>query len=229
MIGLEQEYTGTDTRTVVTHDFGLVTRIHVQRGTLSFPLASGEVMAPERFMLWIPPRAVLPMRFTGAHVLSRGFAGEGIAPGSTPGLLPSSGESCAMDLETGPAIFASPHHTALRPDQGVPEYARVARAFLHEHLGAWAPVTRAARHVDIRPETLTRAFQAAYRLTPKSYSNKARLFQSVMLILGGRKISDTAFASGFGDLKRFYAQFSSSIGATPGEYARASESAKTWS
>lgn len=220
LIGLEQEYFGTDIRTVVTQDFLLVTRIEVQRGALSFPLAAGEVMAPKHFLLLIPPRTVLPMKFDDAHVLSSGAARPDTAWGSASALLPTTGAARTIDAATVPAILASPNHVTLEPDGGVPEYARIARVFLHENLSARAPISRAARQAGVRPETLTRTFQAAYHLSPKAYSNKARLFQSVLRLLDGGKISETAFSSGFGDLKRFYAQFSRMIGSTPGEYAR---------
>jgi AraC-like DNA-binding protein len=66
---------------------------------------------------------------------------------------------------------------------------------------------------------LTRAFTLAYGVPPKQYCNRARLFEAVIRLLSGVPIIEVALASGFNDLKRFYAQFRQLVRATPGVYA----------
>src|SRR5216117_2129636 len=75
LLALGQTFTGSDTRTVVTHSAFVLANVEVLEGRLSFPLISGSVEAPNHFVLAIPPRSVLPMLFEDALVISQGVAG----------------------------------------------------------------------------------------------------------------------------------------------------------
>jgi AraC-like DNA-binding protein len=221
IVGLEQHFRGTALRTLVTHDYAIVSVIHVRRGQLSFPLTSGEIRAPSHLVLVVPKRSVLPMRFTDAEVDSSGIADKAVE-GNSPAarFIATHAEHDHVAAGAGAALIADRSAFALDPDAGVLAYIRRARMLLHENLGLWSPVARLAQEVGVCPETLNRGFQRAYHLGPKTYFDKARLFSSLLLILEGRNIMEAAFSSGFGDLKRFYHQFGEKIGATPGSYAR---------
>lgn len=219
LIGLHQEFIGTATRTIVTHGFFLITYIDVTRGRLSFPLAAETIEPPKQFLLLVPPRSVLPMKFEGARVITHGVAGRNAYRHHPIALLAVAGD-CTIDGDTGKEMLADTGHRTIDPDRGVPAYVRQGRRYLHDHLRAWAPVHRTARHVGVEPETLTRAFTSAYGVGPKEYGTKAKLFQAILFLLTGATIDGAAFSSGFNDLKRFYAHFGSRIGATPGAYAR---------
>src|SRR5262245_37806007 len=87
LVALRQRFTGDGLRVVVTHGASVIALVSVERGELSFPLASGEYKAPERFWMTLPPRSVLPMRFRGALVHSEGVAGFFDSIHSAPGLF----------------------------------------------------------------------------------------------------------------------------------------------
>jgi AraC-like DNA-binding protein len=70
------------------------------------------------------------------------------------------------------------------------------------------------------PETLARRFADAYRITPKQYCHRARLFDAAILLFDGASVLDAALRAGFNDLTRFYTQFRRLLGGTPGAYAR---------
>jgi AraC-like DNA-binding protein len=94
-----------------------------------------------------------------------------------------------------------------------------ARKRLHDLFYLPAPVQRVAAEVGLAAETLTRRFSQAYKLSPKQYCHRARLFAAVLRLLAGGAILETALAVGFNDLSRFYQQFRRLLGATPGTYA----------
>lgn len=205
VVRLRQRLVGDDCRVMVTHESALRSLVEVVDGALSFPLAGGEVVAPRRFVLAMPPRSMLPIRFCRAEVIADGI-----------------GAPRALDAHAAPAIEDTAGATlaALDPDAGVPPAIARARVCLHEQLGCAAPVQRAAARAGIAAETLARAFAAAYRVTPKQYCHRARLFDAAIRIFGGDSVLEAALRAGFNDLTRFYVQFRSVLGSTPGSYAR---------
>jgi AraC-like DNA-binding protein len=224
LVGLAQTFTGTGVRTVVTHGAAVLAWVRVERGRLSFPLASGDEVAPERFLLALPPRAVLPMRFDDARVESEGVAAFArFAPpctalldarldGDGPGAMP-------LDLASARRLAGADVLLPLDADRGVPPAIAEARRLLHEKIANPAPVRAVARAIGMSPEHLTRAFSRAYCIPPKQYCNRARLFEAVLRLLSGAPILDVALGSGFNDLKRFYVQFRRLLRSTPGVYA----------
>lgn len=213
-VSLAQTFRGSGVRAVVTHGASLATEIRVIEGALSFPLAGGELAGPARFLLHVPPRSALRIRFSGAYVESEGTAALGDESGGRAFLVPGAG----LD-DAGEAMGAGPR-IELDADRGVARPMRAARAALHELLVHPAPVRAAARRVGVAPETLTRGFSRAYGLSPKQYCQRARVFEAVLRLLAGEAVIDAGFAAGFADLGRFYAAFRRIVGATPGRYAR---------
>ncbi len=208
---MRHRFAGDDVRVIVTHEAALRSLVDVRAGALSVPLAGGEVVAPRRFVLAVPPRSVLPIRFHAADVVSDGVG----APRALDGHAAAALEAAGDDARTHGELLAR-----LDPDAGVaPPIAR-ARAYLHELLDDAAPVQRAAARVGIAPETLTRAFARAYGIAPKQYCHRARLFDAAIRLLEGASVLDAALRAGFNDLTRFYTQFRGLLGSTPGRYAR---------
>jgi AraC-like DNA-binding protein len=216
LIGLAQTFQGDGMRVVVTHRAALVARVAIHGGELSFPRAGGDVPAPSAFVLVIPPRSVVRMCFRDARIDSLGVAGafELSGPPSLRAFV-----RLALDGETAMRAASGERLADLDADRGVPRFVVGARTALHLHLGHPAPVRRAARAVNVAPETLTRGFHRAYGIGAKEYCHRARLFDAVLSLLGGAAIAQSAFEAGFNDLKRFYAQFRRAIGATPGAYS----------
>lgn len=215
---LRQRMVGHDTRVVVTHDAALRSVVDVRRGRLVFPLAGGDVVAPARFVLAVPPRSILPLRFEHAEVIADGLGAphaldDHAAPAVEVAAAP--GASARRTVALGGALIAR-----LDADAGVAASLVRARAGLHAALGEPAPVRRVADAVGLAPETLARRFCEAYRVAPKQYCQRARLFDAAMRLFDGASVLDAALRAGFNDLTRFYVQFRRLLGGTPGQYAR---------
>lgn len=214
LIGLRQRFTGDGVRVLVTHDASLLAVVEVLEGRVSFPLPGGEREAPVRFVLSVPPRSVLPIRYHQAVADSDGLGRRGAFVEGVPWL--GAGTAFALD-----AMVQAPRLFALDADAGVPAAVARSRAALHAHLSDVAPVRAAARDVGLAPDSLTRAFAAAYGLSPKQYCTRARLFDAAIGLFCGAPVISAALSAGFNDVSRFYAQFKRLLHSTPARYARA--------
>jgi AraC-like DNA-binding protein len=210
---LRQRFVGSDTRVVVTHDASLRSVVEVRAGRLWLGTARREVLAPARFVLAVPPRSLLVMRFEGAEVDADGTGAAGALDGHTVPTLEALPAGASPRAACGAAI------AQIDPDLGAPPQLAAARARLHDVIGALAPVRTVAADVGLRAETLTRRFAAAFGIEPKRYCHRARLFDAAVRLFAGASIVDAALDAGFNDLKRFYVQFRRQLDATPGDYA----------
>ena len=213
-VWLDQRFRGEGTLTIVTHRAFVLTEISVCEGALWFPLASGEIEAPARFVLAVPPRSALPLRFECARLESRGVADLGAARFDAPLLVPGG------SLADVPDPWLAPDAIRLDPDRAVPVRVRRARQALHDLLMHPAPVGSAARRVGLAAETLVRGFARAYGVSPKQYCQRARVFEAVLRLLSGAQVVEAGLDAGFSDVGRFYAAFRRVVGATPGRYAQ---------
>jgi AraC-like DNA-binding protein len=214
-IALRQRFSGDATRVVVTHRASVVAQVVVIEGSMSFLLASGEIHAPPQFVLAIPPRSVLPIRFTRAVVQSDGLGSlTPLAGAAELRVLRSEVPFSASGLLAGERI------ASLDADAEVPTRIVRTRERLHTCIDQRAPVRIVATEVGMAPETLSRGFARAYGLPPKQYCTRARLFDATLYLFTGVPIVSAALEAGFNDLSRFYAQFRRVLGSTPGVYAR---------
>jgi methylphosphotriester-DNA--protein-cysteine methyltransferase len=217
MVMLRQRLTGNDTRIVVTHDSALRSVVEVRHGRMVIPLPSGDVATPARFVLAVPPRSIIPMRFEHAEIISEGGCATRALDGHATPVI----EAVASWREAREAIASTgPIVARLDPDAGVASSLVYARQALHAAVAEPAPVRVAATAVGIAPETLVRQFADVYRITPKQYCQRARLFDAAVFLFEGVSVLDAALRAGFNDLTRFYTQFRRLLGGTPGEYAR---------
>jgi AraC-like DNA-binding protein len=207
--------TGSGERVIVTHAAGLLADVRVLSGRVELATATQRSVAPDHFVLIVPQRSVLRVHYHDALVESDGLGSFEPIPG--PACLRRARPNLALTLE---ALLATELSVELPADHGVSLPLVAARALLHDHLHALAPVRRAARESDMNPDVFARRFQRAYGLLPKQYCTRARLFDAVLQLCRGLSIADTAFAAGWNDLSRFYAQFRRIVGATPGQYTR---------
>lgn len=218
LVGLAQEFEGDGVRVIVTHGACLLALIETSKGAVSFPLASGELAAPRRFLLSLPPRSVLPIRFDRAIVRSHGVASFAPLVSETPALLRTRLDAVPLDLRGAREAARADLLCSLDADAGVAPYVARARRKLHDMLGRVAPVRDAARDAGVAAETLARAFQHAYQISPKQYCHRARLFAAALRLLSGKAIVETALDAGFNDVTRFYTQFRRLLGSTPAAY-----------
>jgi AraC-like DNA-binding protein len=198
---LRQRFVGSDVRAVVTHDASVRSLVDVRAGRLWLGAAGSQVLAPARFLLAVPPRSVIVMRFEAADVRAEGTGAVG-----------------ALDAHPVPSLEGAQATTPLDPDRHVAPDLAIARARLHDVIGEPAPVRAVAALVGLRAETLARRFAAAYGIEPKRYCQRARLFDAAVRLFAGASIVDAALDAGFNDLKRFYVQFRPLLDATPGQY-----------
>lgn len=211
---MRQRFAGDDLRVIVTHEGSLRAIVEVHAGELHLGVAHA-LTTPQRFVLSVPPRSVLAMRFRAAVVSSDGAgAPRALDRHGVPTL-----EIGTADADTDPRVLR-PVLATIDPDARVPAAIALARRALHDHLADTAPVRRVATLAGMAPESLTRAFTQAYGIAPKAYCHRARLFDAALRLLDGASILETALRVGFNDLSRFYAQFRGILGATPGRYAR---------
>ena len=219
LVGLRHSFATPrrETRVLVTGEAWILSAGIVDRGRVR--IGGWEA---DRFTMLFPPHSLVRLELDEARFSCVGVGGFGPPPRRTdlPTLLdrphgqPDS-LTTLMALATGRVI------RELDPDQGVAEPLREARASLHDHLDSVRPVSAAAAAVGMPVYALSRAFGAAYGLTPKQYVHRARLFDATLRLLLGVTIVEAALGSGFGDLTRFYRQFRRIVGATPASYRRA--------
>ena len=220
LLGLVQTFKGSDTRTLITHRAFVLARVEVLDGNLSFPLYSETIQAPKRFLLALPPRSVLPMAFDRANVYSEGVAGFSYPSITRPMLLACNLNDTLIDIEAVRRALRGSVLKQFDADTCVEPVIVRARKLLHELIAHPAPLRTAAKCVGIRSETLCRGFSNAYKLTPKQYCHRARLFEAVLCLMSGCTILESALVAGFGDVKRFYVQFKRLLGTTPGPYVQ---------
>ncbi len=214
VVGLRQRFSGDGTRVIVTHAASLLAVVDVTEGRISFPSARGAFDAPRRFVLSVPPRSVLAIRYHRAVAHSDGLGRIGAFVEGTPSLA-------AWSPCTLAAMLGAERLEVLDADAAVPPAMARSRAALHANLSALAPVRAAARAAQLPPDSLTRGFSAAYGVTPKQYCTRARLFDAAIGLFTGSPVLTAALGAGFNDLSRFYAQFKRLLHSTPGHYARA--------
>jgi AraC-like DNA-binding protein len=205
LVGLRQTFTGDGERVIITHACSLVARVQVLEGRVEF----GEVLAPEWFVLSVPPRSVVRVRFVQARAESDGLGRVGALSRGPP------------QLREADDLLESDTLHALDLNESAPPALVLAREMLHDQLSEVAPVRAAAAAAGMTADNLTRAFERHYGVTPKQYCTRARLFDAAIALFSGTPIISAALAAGFNDVSRFYAQFRRVLRATPGQYARA--------
>lgn len=67
---------------------------------------------------------------------------------------------------------------------------------------------------------LNRVFSNTVGLPPHEFLNTVRIKNAKAMLAAGKKITDTAFESGFLDQSHFYKNFKKVVGITPGQYVR---------
>jgi AraC-like DNA-binding protein len=220
LLAFAQIFTGTDIRPVVSHNAFVLSRVEVIKGNLSFPIHSGILQAPRRFLMYLSHRSALPMLFEKALVRAEGVAGFVSDLPSCSANFADNTSGALPDLNGVKEILKAPPLVRLDVDAGVSPELVHARKLLHDLVAHPAPVRTAAKRVDICLETLSRRFRSVYQIAPKEYCHRARLFEAVLRLASGATVIESALDSGFSDLKRFYAQFLRLLATTPGTYAK---------
>ncbi len=102
-----------------------------------------------------------------------------------------------------------------RPD----DLAEAFRAYLDERLFEAVTVSAAAASLEASPTRLTRAFIAAFGITPHAYVVARRLDSARHRILEGQPLAAVASDVGFSDQAHLTHRFKRFLGVTPGQFA----------
>ncbi len=176
--------------------------------------------SPDRFLLYVPPRAIVRMQVLDAEFETQGYGGLARPGGwpSTPlavpylNALPSDVESLRMVLD-GVDQAAS-----VSADRGGAARIVESRLALLDAAYHPLPVGRVARAHGWNPSVFSRTFKRAYGIAPGAYCKRVRIHDAMMLLLRGVSVASVAFEVGFGDLSHFYRQFRGVTGNVPGRY-----------
>lgn len=151
---LQQRFTGTDERVVVTHTAGIVALVNVVRGRLSFTVAGQEWPAPARFVLVIPSRSCVRLRFSDAVVTSDGIGTFRLNDELAHRLPQVRTATANVPIESA-ALLSGTVLFMMPPDEGVEPKIATVRRLLHEQLGALAPVACVSARVGLSPDVMT--------------------------------------------------------------------------
>lgn len=216
MIGLNQNLNieKDSTQTLVTGDGVILTYVEIKKGSFFI----GDHQMPSRFLLYIPKYSLINIHFSSCLISTLGVVSKReIFKDINVPILINVNEKiisiCSLLKVTPPEKYL-----IFDPDLDVSAIIKESRQYLLTCLTCRNPVSKASGQIGMNSYEISKKFKAAYKISPKSYVNKVRLFDAVFFLLNGKDIITTAFDSGFCDLKRFYSQFARSLGSTPGEY-----------
>ena len=109
-------------------------------------------------------------------------------------------------------------------DDGPNDLAEAFRAYLDDRLFASVTVAGAATELGASPTRLTRAFVAAFGITPHAYVVARRLDAARDRILDGQPLATVAADVGFFDQAHLTRRFKRFLGVTPGRFAASAPS-----
>ncbi len=112
------------------------------------------------------------------------------------------------------------------PAESSLKLSRLAKVAEHirTHLDEPLRVDTLAKLTGLSVTQFERRMRKVFRLSPKQFVIKCRMDEATRLLTEtSQALGDIAFACGFTDQSAFTRQFKSAMGATPGEFRRASE------
>jgi AraC-like DNA-binding protein len=101
-----------------------------------------------------------------------------------------------------------------------PRTLRRVREFLETHYAERVCLANLAVVAEMSAFHLIRQFRRYYGVAPYQYLELVRVERAKLLLRGGVRISQVAFATGFSDQSHLTRQFKRVVGVTPGSYAQ---------
>jgi AraC-like DNA-binding protein len=115
------------------------------------------------------------------------------------------------------SLLANSYFVAGRQDE--PAMVRRAREFMDEHLTEEIRLGDVARYAGLSRDHFNRKFGAATGLTCVEYLTRLRVEKAKQLLADeNRRVSEVAFACGFGSIPHFNRAFRSTTGVSPSRY-----------
>lgn len=233
-LGIAQDFTarGRHESVLATAHYWFASLVTVHQGTLGFCDGRGaRVLAARRFLLYLPAGALVRMPLEAAQVTTLGLTARAVPAGwpehalAIPCELTPEQALCESALS---AVFAATSGDTHRIDAecGLPASQRALRRRLYTYARGPSPVGRTAADCGMAPAVLSRSFTAAFGLSPQKYCQRVRVHAAAVALLGGLSIVQVGLASGWQDLSRFYRQFRTATGETPGRYRAAGGGSK---
>ena len=220
--------------------------IYASRGVMTVTTAAGRWVVPPQRAVWVPPLVPHAIRMTGAVHMRTLYL--------DPGALADPPRACTV-VHVSPLLrelilravgFAQPYPRDGREARLaavlIDELATAHAAPLHlpmprdrralivaDHLVAHPGDTRAlaawSREAGASARTLARLFDRETGLGFARWRQQARLLRGLELLAAGEPVTAVALELGYEGPSAFIAMFRASLGATPGRYFSAPESA----
>ncbi len=117
--------------------------------------------------------------------------------------------------------FIHSHDASLRAQlKSLPLNAAIL--YINEHLDDELTLKKIAQNSYISVNQLCKLFKVNLGTTVMKYITGKRISEAKKLLKNGYSVSDTAFMCGFRDYSNFIRTFTSSVGISPGKYAKSS-------
>lgn len=216
MIGLSQDLKveRESAQTFVTGNAVIFTYVEAKDGSFFI----GDQQMPSRFLLYIPEYSLINIRLAPGDIFSLGVVSKKkiFNDISIPIIIENSEQ--VKSISSLLKINSIDEYLPVDPDLNISPVIKETRRYLKDCLTSPNPIAKASSKYKMTSYELSKKFKTAYKISPKSYVNRVRLFDAVFFLLTGKDIITSALESGFCDLKRFYSQFAKCLNSTPGEY-----------
>jgi hypothetical protein len=143
LIGVVQKSSGHGRGTAITHSFAIIADVEVLSGCFYFPLPRGDVIAPRRFLMVVPPRSLVPIGHASADAAAHVSTSVGVAAKMDVGtarLLHWEGPLLTLNRAGITAALQAAPIADIAVDEGVPASMARARHYIHDCIAHPAPV-----------------------------------------------------------------------------------------
>lgn len=219
-ISSHQKTVGDVQSDLVTGEWWIYAHVTLCAGALTIGGLRFSATGASTFAIFLPPYSFASMVLHEAEARTRGLAG--LAPIDARGR--SHAVVCANSIapEGGVCLDEMRQRLAngieINADARASTLAKKARQSIRGVRSSRHPLRDLARQLGVAPETLSRHFKKSYGLTLKAYIHRGRISDGLLHVAAGTPIIESASASGFDDLSRFYQQFRRITRNTPAQY-----------
>jgi AraC-like DNA-binding protein len=210
----------------------VLAHVDVARGSVAYRRGTTPIVAPRRFVVFLPPFAIVEAVLEQCTVTSVMYALRPGAPDvvpTEPVLFPVSDVDGASSMDEILALVTDGRDaTAVGRTVDPSKLAAETKAIIDAEYGSPLGIGRIANRLRVSPAVLSRAFKSAHGLPPVSYRHQVRIVDALIRFARGEVPVEVFQDVGFDDLGRFYKVFRKLACAAPGVYRPArSRNAKT--
>ena len=149
------------------------------------------------------------------------------APTKPPGRWMTA--SMTFDLGTAPlptspqefiTLIAEPRPYVLLENTAATSLSQQAKRLIADNFSRSIAIREVARALHVSHARLTRQFKVDFGLTPVDYRRRLRVSEAIGRLSEGEPILETGYEVGFEDASRFYKNFRTVTGTSPGKCRR---------